>query len=43
MCQWCNLEKLIEADSDKMADECVYARNLLQINLAQQLRGKEGL
>jgi len=43
MCQWCNLEKLIESDSDKISYECVYARNLLQINLAQQLRGKEGL
>tara|TARA_R110001583_G_scaffold150969_2_gene302925 strand:+ start:1065 stop:1682 length:618 start_codon:yes stop_codon:yes gene_type:complete len=43
MSQWCSLEKLMEEDSEQIAKECVYARNLLQINLAQQLRGKEGL
>jgi len=43
MSQWCNLDKLMEAESDKIPEEMIYARNLLQINLAQQLRGKEGL
>tara|TARA_Y100000034_G_scaffold25482_1_gene30014 strand:+ start:2747 stop:3358 length:612 start_codon:yes stop_codon:yes gene_type:complete len=43
ICQWCSWEKAIAAEEDLVGSKLIDSRNLIQINLSYQLRGKENL